>query len=124
MKYPEIAKRFQYILDLRQMKARELAEKAGMTEAAISHYVHGNRCPNNKTAYELGKILNCSAAWLMDLDSEMEPHPVIWKVDKNSLETKQTFNDFYDLPKKTQERLIPYIKALIEAEKNRGDSDE
>ena len=67
MRYPEIAKRFQLILDLRKMKARDLADKSGLTEAAISHFVHGNRCPNNKTAYVLGKILNCSPAWLMDL---------------------------------------------------------
>jgi DNA-binding Xre family transcriptional regulator len=37
MRYPEIAKRFQLILDLRKMKARDLADKSGLTEAAISH---------------------------------------------------------------------------------------
>lgn len=71
MKYPEIAKRFNYILTLRQLKARELADKVGMTEAAISHYVNGNRCPTNKTAVRLANVLRCNPLWLMDLDSEM-----------------------------------------------------
>lgn len=71
MKYPRIASRFSYILTMRQMKANELAEKAGMTKAAISHYVNGNRCPTNKTAALLGKILDVNPLWLMDLSSEM-----------------------------------------------------
>ena len=71
MKYPEIAKRFNYILTLRQLKARELADKVGMTEAAISHYVNGNRCPTNKTAVRLANVLRCNPLWLMDLDSEI-----------------------------------------------------
>lgn len=116
MRYPEIAKRFQLILDLRKMKARDLADKSGLTEAAISHFVHGNRCPNNKTAYILGKILNCSPAWLMDLDDKME------NISEHHF--KEVFSDFYKLPKKNQDAIIPIIKAIIEAEKNRGETNE
>lgn len=72
MKYPTIALRFSDILNLRGLKARELAEKAEMTEGAISHYVNGNRVPGNKTATKLGKILDVNPLWLMDLSADME----------------------------------------------------
>lgn len=72
MKYPRVASRFSYILTVRGMKAQELAEKSGITKAAISHYVNGNRCPTNKTSAILGKILNVNPLWLMDLSPNME----------------------------------------------------
>lgn len=72
MKYPTIAMRFSDILNLRGLRARDLAEKAKMTEGAISHYVNGNRAPGNKTAKKLAEILDCNPLWLMDLSNEME----------------------------------------------------
>ena len=71
MKYPEIARRFNYILNLRNMRAQELAEKAHMSKSAISHYVNGNRSPNNSTAVILGDILSVNPLWLMDLSDTM-----------------------------------------------------
>ena len=72
MKYPEIARRFNYILNLRKMRAQELAVLAHMSKSAISHYVNGNRSPNNSTAVILGKILTVNPLWLMDLSDKMD----------------------------------------------------
>lgn len=53
MKYPEIAKRFRLILNLRNMKQSELATKAGIDKSFISHYVNGSHCPSNIKAKAL-----------------------------------------------------------------------
>jgi repressor LexA len=71
MKYPVIAKRFEEIMNLRQIKATDLADKTGISKAAISQYVNGNRCPTSAVALKLGKVLNCSPMWLMDLSNNM-----------------------------------------------------
>lgn len=108
MKYPEIAKRFNYILTLRQLKARELADKVGMTEAAISHYVNGNRCPTNKTAVRLANVLRCNPLWLMDLDSEMikgkeEPKEPL------SPSNQKLFDALKNLPEELIDDALDYI---------------
>lgn len=71
MKYPEIARRFTEILNEKGWKAQELADRSGMTKAAISHYVNGKRCPTNKTASQLGKVLGVNPLWLMDLSGTL-----------------------------------------------------
>ena len=68
MKYPEIAKRFSYILKKRKMKAQDLADRSGLSKSAISLYVNGERCPTNKTALILGDVLGVSPLWLMGFD--------------------------------------------------------
>ena len=72
VKYPEIAKRFQYIMSLRNVKAGELAHKLKINPATISHYMNGNRCPSTEIALQIGKALRCNPIWLMDLDDNME----------------------------------------------------
>ena len=96
MKYPEISRRFKHILYLRDMKAQELADKADMTKAAISHYVNGNRCPTNKTASILADILKCNPLWLMDLSDDMLSPSVQFTSDQvRLLELFGSLNDFH-----------------------------
>ena len=71
MKYPEVSKRFKHILNLRNMKQVELAEKAGIDKSFISHYVNGTHCPSNGKAQLLADILNVNPLWLMDLSDDM-----------------------------------------------------
>lgn len=75
MKYPEIAKRFRLILNLRNMKQSELATKAGIDKSFISHYVNGSHCPSNIKAKALADVLGVSPLWLMDLSDQMEEKP-------------------------------------------------
>lgn len=115
MKYPEVAKRFTTILSIRHMKARELAEKAGMTEAAVSHYVNGNRCPTNKSAVALAKVLDCNPIWLMDLDDNM------YKPDINWTKTISASYDYHmDNPFETQKMDIgDFTLVTISKEQSR-----
>lgn len=71
MKYPNVSKRFKYILNLRGLTAQELADKSSVGKSSISHYVNGTHCPSNQRAMLLAEVLHCNPLWLMDLDSEM-----------------------------------------------------
>lgn len=113
MRYPEVAKRFHTILEKRNMKARDLAKKANMTESAISHYIHGNRCPGNQTAAILANVLNCNPLWLMDLSPNMDVTTNIVTVassgiigDINHIATK--------LDRPLQERLLAYAQGMYD----------
>lgn len=124
MKYPEIAKRFNYILTLRQLKARELADKVGMTEAAISHYVNGNRCPTNKTAVRLANVLRCNPLWLMDLDDEMikdKRDEIYEKLSRNWNELQKQVMDIMDeVEEDSNRQILAYAQALYDIKKRKG----
>ena len=72
MKYPEIKQRFEYIMNLRNMKPVDLVNKTGINKASISQYCNGNHCPSNTTASLLGKALRVNPLWLMGFDVPME----------------------------------------------------
>ncbi len=44
---------------------KELAEKAGVTEAAMSHYLNGTRCPRPTVLAKLASLLNVSVDYLI-----------------------------------------------------------
>ena len=60
-----IANRFQYILELRGIKAKDLAERTGINKSSISQYMNGHNVPKQDRAIELAKVLDVSPAWLM-----------------------------------------------------------
>ena len=101
MKYPEVSKRFNYILNLRKMRAQELAVLAHMSKSAISHYVNGDRSPNKSNAVILGKILTVNPLWLMDLSDNMNEDIVtsrlfniIQNLSSDSLNTLYEFAEY------------------------------
>ena len=72
MKFPEISRRFGYILNLRKMTAQELSDKSGVGKSSISHYVNGSNEPHNKNAAKLASVLNVNPQWLMGFDVPMD----------------------------------------------------
>lgn len=54
------------------MKQRVLAQKIGVNESTISHYVNGRFLPSIETANAIGAILNVQPAWLMGFDVPKE----------------------------------------------------
>lgn len=72
VKFPEIKKRFAYILQLRQMTAQELSDRSGVGKSSISHYVNGSNEPHNKNAWKMAKVLKCNPQWLMGFDVSFE----------------------------------------------------
>lgn len=102
-----VARRFQYILNLRGIKSKDLAERTGINKSSISQYLNGHNVPKSDRAEELAKVLNVSPAWLMGFNVQMnddriesheyESHTInqsIMEVDKqiDSFE-KWFFND-------------------------------
>ena len=120
MRYPEVSRRFHEILALRKMKARDLAERAGMTEAAVSHYVNGNRCPTNKSAVRLANVLNCNPIWLMDLDDDRDRgtfqkvDSVTYKIDleENSRIVK-IMEEIDNIPEPQQEHFLNTVESML-----------
>lgn len=46
-------------------KQKEIIEKTGISKAAISNYVNGNRIPDTESALKLSNVLNISMEWLL-----------------------------------------------------------
>lgn len=64
--------RLQKAMDIRNIKATELSEKANIPKSAISQYLSGLYEAKQKSIFKLAKILDVSEAWLMGLDVPME----------------------------------------------------
>ena len=63
--------RLQQALSNAGMSQKELAQKAGVTEAAISHYLKGDRLPRFAVAVTLAETLNVAVEGLMSGNTEM-----------------------------------------------------
>lgn len=71
--------RLEKAMQLRNIKASELSEKANIPKSAISQYLSGLYEAKQKSIFKLANVLNVSEAWLMGLDVPME---VNTKIDK------------------------------------------
>lgn len=105
MKYPEVAKRFSYILNLRNMSQQELAEKTEIGKSSISHYLNGNHCPTNDRAFLLAKVLEVNPAWLMGFDAPM--NEANNEDDENDESREKEFTMLYS-------QLSPAQKTLVD----------
>ena len=64
------------LLKKRGMSQKDLAEKAGITESAVSHYVRGDRFPRAKALAQIAIALGTTSDYLMngsvnDMDDEV-----------------------------------------------------
>ena len=57
------------MLKKRNMTQKSLAQGAGITEAAVSHYIKGDREPRSTTLKEIAKVLGVSTSYLLDADT-------------------------------------------------------
>lgn len=60
-----IGARIAEILSYRGMTQKELAQKAGITEAAVSRYVNGDRAPRSVTVAAMAKALEVPPSELL-----------------------------------------------------------
>lgn len=66
-----VGQRLKKALDEQGMMQKELAEKVGLNENAISRYIHGGRIISTPILVDICKALNVSADYLLGL-SEVE----------------------------------------------------
>lgn len=63
----EIGRKIDEALKEKNMTQKELAEKAGVTEAAVSHYVKGDREPRSNTLGVIAAALGVTAGFLLGM---------------------------------------------------------
>ena len=64
--------RLKKVLTERNMMQKELAEKIGVNEMAISRYIHGGRMVSVSILIDICKVLNVSADYLLGLGEVAE----------------------------------------------------
>ena len=62
----EIGKRIKEILETKGITQKELAGKVGCTEAAISHYIKGDRIPRASVLTKIAITLDTTSDYLME----------------------------------------------------------
>ncbi len=58
--------RLEKLLKIRGLTQKELAEKSEVTEAAISHYVKGDRTPRSAVLYRIAMALDTTSDYLIE----------------------------------------------------------
>jgi len=58
--------RLEEMLKARRMTQKELAEKAEVTEAAMSHYIKGDRTPRSSVLARIAMALGTTSEYLME----------------------------------------------------------
>lgn len=106
----------QALRDIRKAKGltmKELGQRVGVSESAISQYETGKREADFKTLLRLGEILNCSIDELIrGKDSKSPPSPKRESgLDERDVEV---LNLFYELPSEMQQEGLRYLRYLAE----------
>lgn len=112
----ELKNRLRTALDVRGMKQVELAEKTGLSRAAINQYLSGYTMPKSDRIYKLATALNVSESWLMGFDVEMEKRITEYRVeDVYTKDLAETVN----LLKRDEsaQRVLDYYFALSDEQK-------
>lgn len=112
-KFEDILRR---VRELKQLSQSELAAKAGLQPAAISHFENGRRAPSFANLRKLADALSVSIDYL--LGREENPSGAGPKIEA-------VFRHMQSMSDKDQETLEAMAKTLADRnEQNRGDSDE
>ena len=62
----ELGKRLKTLLEQKQMSQKDLATAVGCTEAAISHYIKGDRVPRASVLKKIAIALDTTSDYLME----------------------------------------------------------
>ncbi len=84
----EISKRLKKALDLRDMKAADLAKKTGIGKSSISTYLSGNYKPKMDNLQKMADAMNVNAEWLAGRSDYMESTALengLQAIDKDNL---------------------------------------
>lgn len=126
MKDKNTAARLKELMNERGLKQIDILNKSlpyckkygvSMTKPDISQYVSGKNKPSQEKLVILGMALNVSEAWLMgfDVPRERNVDASDGNVDSLNDDVRKVLSDFMELPKETQKRILPVIKAVIES---------
>ena len=97
----DFCRRLKEGLDIRGMKPVDLAERLGTSRGAISQYLSGKIAPRQDKLYQISQILNCSPAWLMGADLDIDGNP-----------RKEPVYDLLDILFKHEPDFLSKIKSI------------
>lgn len=64
--------RLKHMLEIRNMKAIDLADQTGIGKSSISFYLNDKCLPKQQRLFQISKVLNCNPAFLMGIDDNPE----------------------------------------------------
>lgn len=70
-----IPKRLSLLIDYFGISQRELAQRSGLTESALCHYIKGDRIPHADALLKIAKASGVRTDWLLGLGSD---NAIIW----------------------------------------------
>lgn len=124
MKHEITAKRLRTALDNKGLRAQDLADRAGVNKASISHYLSGTHKPSNLTAGKMATVLDVNPLWLMGFEEDLI------EANENYLKARQSYevmlrhllntSERYANVNFTQEdvfQIIDYIDYIAERKK-------
>ncbi len=63
-----LGERLEHLLQEQHMNQKQFAEKAGITEAALSYYIKGTRVPRSTVLAKMASLLGTTADYLLGGD--------------------------------------------------------
>ena len=70
-----IPKRLSLLINYLGISQRELAQRSGLTESTICHYIKGDRIPHADALLKIAKATGVRTDWLLGLGSD---NAIIW----------------------------------------------
>lgn len=109
MKYPIVAERMNYILELRNLSQQDLSDLSNVGKSSISHYANGTHTPGNVTAAKLAKALGVNPLWLMG-------YPVSMKMEnqeEKAREDIELLDNFSKLSERDRTIVLNMIRSML-----------
>lgn len=66
-----VGERIVELLKEKNMSQKELAERACLSEAAVSHYLKGDRTPNSSSLSNIATVLGTTSSFLLGDETEV-----------------------------------------------------
>ncbi|MEY8356921.1 helix-turn-helix transcriptional regulator [Lachnospiraceae bacterium 54-53] len=68
----EIGNRIRLKIKESGLKQKDIVESSGISKAALSNYLNGNRIPDTEAIYKISKELDISIEWILTGESTIE----------------------------------------------------
>ena len=62
-----IGEKLKFMLEMKGITQRELAQKLGTTEVTVSRYINNTRDPKSEMIVKICRVFDISADWLLEI---------------------------------------------------------
>jgi len=93
----KFSNRLQKAMQIRNIKASELSEKANIPKSAISQYLSGLYEAKQKSIFKLANVLDVSEGWLMGYDIPMEKNFKVDATKDHSRKANSSYNAIHEM---------------------------